>query len=317
VVETTTEAPTTVAEPEPIDYEELGVNELGHIMVVMYHGIKDNPPYHRRAEDFVKDMTFMYEHGYRLISMSDYVNGTIDVPAGTTPIVFTFDDGLPTTFSFVETDEGYAVNPDSAIGLMEAFAQEHPAFGKEASLFIHGSDWNFRGVGTGVERMAWLVDNGYEIGNHSNTHANFSKLGETALIEEIGKVQVYVDSVLPGYELFALTYPYGARPQEDLRDVLVTASYEGFDFNYKVAFREGPSAKFYPQTHIKATPLSTPRVRGSEGEVQDLWWFLEYYEDHPEYKYISDGDPTTIVVPEGDQGFIREEALEKFEVIVY
>ena len=53
--ETSTEAPTQ-AEPLIPDYEALGVNEMGHIMVVMYHGIKDNPPYHRTKDNFIKDM---------------------------------------------------------------------------------------------------------------------------------------------------------------------------------------------------------------------------------------------------------------------
>lgn len=315
----TTEAPevTTAPAPEPVDYEALKVNELGHIMVVMYHGIKDLPPYQRTAENFVKDLTYMYDHGYRLISMSDYVAGKVDVPAGMTPILLTFDDGLATTFSLVEGEGGYDVNPDSAIGLLEAFAEEHPDFGTDASLYIHGSDWNFRGEGTAKERLSWLVDNGYELGNHSETHANFSKLGAEGLTREIGAVEVYLDSVLPGYELFALTYPFGARPKQNLRDILVTGSYEGHDFDYKIAFREGPSAKFYPSTHMKFTPLAVPRVRGSEGEVQDLWWFLDYYEKHPEMKYISDGDPETIVVPEGAEDNLTEAAKEAFQVIVY
>ena len=101
-----------VPEPEPIDPEALKVNEQGHIMVVMYHGIKDNPPYHRLKEDFIKDLTYMYDHGYRTVSMSDYLKGYIDIEAGMTPIVLTFDDGLPSTFSMTEVQGELLVNPD-------------------------------------------------------------------------------------------------------------------------------------------------------------------------------------------------------------
>lgn len=324
VIESTTEAPTeteapttTVAEIEPVDYASLKVNEQGHIMVVMYHGIKDNPPYHRLKEDFIKDMTYMYEHDYRLISLESYLSGHIDIEAGMTPILFTFDDGLESTFSLIENEGDFDVNPETAIGLMEAFAEEHPDFGKDASLYIHANDYNFRDVGTPSDRLNWLLDHGYDLGNHSNTHANFKHLGQAALIKEIGAVEVYVDSVIPGYKLTAMTYPFGARPATDLLPVLNNGVYEGFAFDYKVAFREGPSGQFYPPTHVKFDYLNAPRVRGSEGEVQDLWWFLDYYEENPSLKYISDGDPMTIVVPADKEVNLRDEVKETFEVITY
>lgn len=304
-------------EPVVPDYEALQVNELGHIMVVMYHGIMDNPPYHRVKENFVKDLTFMYEHGYRPISMSDYLSGHIETEAGTTPIVFTFDDALPTTFSLVNEGGELKVAEDTAVDLMEDFALQFPAFGKEASFFIHGSLVNFKGDGSDEERMTWLVDHGYEIGNHSDTHASFRKLGKNALEKEIGNVHVYLEEVLPGYQMQALTYPFGIRPAEGLMSVVTEGSYEDHTFNLKVAFREGPSGIFYPPMHKKFQPYNAPRVRGSEGEVQDLWWFLEYYEAHPNMKYVSDGNPDTLVVPESYADSLREGAEVTFDVIVY
>lgn len=324
--EMTTEAPTqteieTTTEPmteaEPIDYASLKVNEQGHIMVVMYHGIMDNPPYHRLKEDFIKDMTYMYEHGYRLISVKDYMSGHINIEAGMTPILFTFDDGLESTFSLIEKDEAYEVNPETAIGMLESFAIDHPDFGTAASLYIHANDYNFKDVGTAEDRLKWLVDHGYELGNHSDTHANFKKLGKESLIKEIGAVEVYVDSVLPGYKLTAMTYPFGARPATELLPVLNGGIYQGFEFDYDVAFREGPSAQFYPPNHVKFDYLNAPRVRGSEGDIQDLWWFLDYYEENPSLKYISDGDPMTLVVPAGKEGNLREGISDAFEVITY
>lgn len=304
---------------EEIDYALHQVNELGHIMVVMYHGIKDQPPYHRTKDNFIKDLTFMYDHGYELTTMRDYLDGTINVALGKTPIVFTFDDGLSTTFSLVEVDGELVVNPDSAIGIIEDFAKEHPDFGKTASLYIHDTRSNFRGDGDDVQRLTWLLENGYEIGNHSATHANFKSLSAEALQKEIGQVDEYIAEVLPEYRLFALTYPYGAKPESSLIPLLSEGSYKSFDLNYEVAFREGPSAKFYPPLHRRFTPLTTPRVRGSEGEIQDLWWFLEYYEEHKDLKYISDGNPETLVIPSDMEEFLgdNEDKLSKLELIIY
>lgn len=307
----------TVVELTVEDYQTLAINEQGHIMVVMYHGILDNPPYHRVKEDFIKDLTFMYEHNYRLVSMSDYLNGTIGVEAGMTPIVLTFDDGLTSTFSLIDSEEGLTVDPESAIGLLESFAEAHPDFGREASLYIHANDWNFEGEGTPQERLNWLIDHGYEIGNHSNTHANFKTLDASGLLKEIGEVDKYIATVLPGYDMFAMTYPFGVRPSEGLLSTIYEGNYEGFDLDYRVAFREGPSGTFYPPVHIKFSPYNAPRVRGSEGEVQDMWWFFEHYEANAHQKYVSDGRSDTLVVPLGKESNISPSMVEKFELITY
>ncbi len=305
------------AVPEPVDFKALKVNELGHVMVVMYHGIKDNPPYHRTRDDFLKDLTYMYEHNYRPISVSDYMSGHIDVEAGMTPIVLTFDDGLPTTFSMVKDNDTYRVDEDTAVGIMESFALEFPDFGKAATMYIHGSDWNFRGEANGIYRMEWLIAHGYEIGNHSNTHQNIKKLDGPGLLKEIGEVDVYVGDVLPDYKMTSITYPFGARPDEVLIPLMWEGVYEGHALNYQVAFREGPSGIFYPPTHVKFSPYNAPRVRGSEGEIQDLWWFFEHYEANPGQKYISDGNPDTITVPLGMEDQVNPLLEETMEVITY
>lgn len=300
------------------DYSALGVNELGHIMVVMYHGIKDNPPYHRTKDNFIKDLTYMYENGYRLVSMSDYLNMTIDIEAGKTPIVLTFDDGLSTTFSLIETDNGLEVDPDSAIGLLEAFIEEHPDFGRAGALFIHDTKANFRGDGTAVERLKWLIDKGYEIGNHSATHADLSKLDEVSLIKEIGQVDELLLELELDITMSAITYPYGKKPNDAFLDVLSSGQYKEIELDYQVGFREGPSSLLYCPLDIKFIPFGAPRVRGSEGEIQDMWWFFEHYDvDHPELKYVSDGDPETVVIPAEYEERVNMDKIGEKELIIY
>ncbi len=292
-----------------------GVNEIGHIMVVMYHGIKDNPPYHRTKDDFIKDLTYMYDNGYRLISMSDYLNQTIDVEIGMTPIVLTFDDGLSSTFSLIEEGGKLLVNPESAIGLIEAFSKEHPDFGKTATLFIHDTKANFRGgEGSAFERLSWLIDHGYEIGNHSATHADLSKLDQQALIKEIGQVDELLLELEMDYDMSAITYPYGKRPNETLINNLIETTYKGIGIDYSVGFREGPSFILRPPIHQKFSPFNAPRVRGSEGEVQDMWWFFNHYDnDHPELKYVSDGREDVVVVP---QTYLEDVNADKYDTLI-
>ena len=48
----------------------------------------------------------LYVSGYELISLNDYLNGHIDVPAGSIPMIFTFDDGTAGQFSFIKEEWG-------------------------------------------------------------------------------------------------------------------------------------------------------------------------------------------------------------------
>jgi len=297
----------------PIDYGHEGINEIGDIMVVMYHGIKDNPPYHRSKDDFIRDLQYFYDNNYYLISMKDYLSQQIDVPLGKTPIVLTFDDGLSSTFALVENE----VDPESAIGILETFVETHDDFGKAASLFIHATKQNFQGDGNVSQRLDWLVKNGYEIGNHSATHADLSKLSKDALIKEIGQVDYFLKELMPEYTMLAITYPYGKRPEASLIEHLKNGQYEGVEFGYEIGFREGPSSKMVPPSHTKFDPYNAPRVRGSEGEVQDLWWFLDYYEKHADQRYISDGNPNTVVVPKEKAELVNIDKVMDMELIIY
>ncbi|HZJ57564.1 MAG TPA: hypothetical protein VFD89_04910, partial [Clostridia bacterium] len=59
-----------------VDLKELGVNELGKIMVLMYHGIGDGEDvWVRTPENFRKDLKTLYDNGYRAIGMKDYIEG--------------------------------------------------------------------------------------------------------------------------------------------------------------------------------------------------------------------------------------------------
>lgn len=313
-----TTATTTVDEKKvTTDYKEYKVNEQGHIMVVMYHGIIDNPPYHRTKEQFNKDLQYMYDNGYRLITLEDYLSGHIDVEAGMTPIHLTFDDGLDTTFALKETADGFDVDENTAIGILEDFCKEHPDFGRGASLYFHDQKTNFGKVGTDKERFDWLLEHGYEFGNHTASHDNLGKLSKENVVKAVGRVEKYVNSLYPDMHLTAITYPFGARPDSSYRTAAVKGEYEGVKYNYVIGFREGPSGPFVPVTHEKFQALNAPRVRGSEGANGDLWWYFDYYDKNPSLKYISDGNPDTLVVPSKRASTVNDYAKENFKVIEY
>lgn len=314
-VETTN--PPEVIIPE-VDYLALKPYEIGHIMVVMYHGIEEgNPPYQRTEADFIKDLNYMYDHNYRLISMSDYKNSHVDIPAGMTPIVLTFDDGKSTTFSLEEVNGVLGLKKGTAIALLEEFCAEHPDFGKEASLYINGDNDAFSGAGTLSERLKWLIDNGYEIGNHTYDHPKLSKLSGEQVQEEIGKVDALIKEAMPGIAVDVITYPFGIRPDEKYRNFVADGTYHQAIYHYNLGFREGVSGSMIAPTHIGFDPYNCPRVRGSDGEESDLWWWFTYYEEHTDYLYKSDGDPNRIAVPKENEDKVNKDQLGQKELYLY
>ena len=303
--------------PVEIDYEIVQPNEIGHIMIVMYHGIIDNPPYHRTEENFKKDLQYLYDHDYRLISMKDYLSNRIDIEAGKTPIIFTFDDALSTTFSLEDKDGELVPKEGTAISIMEEFAKEHPDFGKDAMLYIYGSEKStFEGAGSYEERLQWLLDHGYEIGNHVNGHPNLSHINGVEIEKNIGIIhKMVLDSV--GYEIYTISYPYGVTPDEENKSLAFEGAYNGIQYNYLLGVREAVRNPMVPPVHKDFDPMECSRTRGSEGEYGDLWYFLGYYEDHPEEKYISDGNVNRIAVPEELNDQVNQEKVKDFELYLY
>ncbi|GKX30841.1 hypothetical protein SH1V18_33210 [Vallitalea longa] len=302
--------------PIQIDYQTVKPNEIGHIIVVMYHGIKDIPPYHITEEQFTEQLQFMYDHGYRPISMRDYIDNNIDIEAGCTPIVLTFDDGLKSTFSLIEENGDLVPKTGTAIEILERFSKEHPGFDSKAALYINGTAI-FEGAGTVEERLNWLVDHGYDIGNHTATHVKLNKISSREIMSEIGIVDQLIKNAIPEYKVDSFSYPFGIRPVKALRNLVAKGEYKEIEYNYVIGLREGPSGPYYSPLHVKFNSLNVARARGSKGEVQDLWWFLEDYEKHPERKYISDGNPNRISILEKDEEHVNKDKLGDKELYLY
>jgi len=109
-----TPTPTPTPEPTPtIDLQSVKPNEAGKIMVVMFHNFVesftpksyDKGEYTTTFSEFEKLLQDLYDRGYRLISMSDYLNNNISVPAGCIPIIFTFDDGTSDSLIWLKKTE--------------------------------------------------------------------------------------------------------------------------------------------------------------------------------------------------------------------
>ena len=264
-------------------------NESGKIIIVMYHKFakeEGTDEWCRSFDNFYKDLEYLYKKGYRSISLTDYINNDIKVPIGCTPIVLTFDDGSKGQFNLIKNDKGELIaNPDSAVGVMEEFYVKHPDFGLNGTFFVNGSGF-FSGEGTREERLQYLINKGFEIGNHTNSHVNFSKASIDEIQKEIGMVVKNISDLTNGYTVNTLALPFGITSKE-YADFIKCGEYEGITYENKAILLVGASPALSPNSdNLNLLRLPRVRARGGNKEVDcDLYWWIEKMESNPELKY--------------------------------
>lgn len=133
----------------------LNPNELGEIMILMYHGIgQEESVWQRTPQNFRKDLEYMYQNGYRMISLNDYARGEIKTQAGFTPIILTFDDGRQNNFNLIDVEGERVIDPDCAVGILEEFKSKYPDFNVTASFFGNQPLWPKR-ISPGKTQVAY------------------------------------------------------------------------------------------------------------------------------------------------------------------
>jgi Polysaccharide deacetylase len=275
-------------------------NELGRIPVLEYHliGEKDGR-WSRSWLRFAKDLELLHARGYRPITVRQLVRGEIDIPAGLSPIVITFDDASPGQFRYLERNGTLVIDPTSAVGVWTAFAAKHPEWKGRAVFCVLPSateghaffgDKGIQGQKTAwrMQKIRYLVQQGFEICNHTLWHANLSKMSESMVRQQIARAQLAVDSAVPGHRLTTMALPLGKWPAN--RSVLSSGSWtdekSGIVAKYNidaVLMVAGGSARSPKDTLFNR--MSIPRVQVFENELEQLLDQL----DRKGTRYVSAG----------------------------
>ncbi len=321
-------SPDPEPEPEsdpPFDFARYQPNELGEIPIWMYHNVRaPESIWVRTPDNFRADLQRFYDLGYRLVSLTDVITNNIDIPAGTSPMVLTFDDGNANNFNLIKDSTGeIIVDPDCAVGIIMDFAEKHPDMGTAATFFVQlphpfsqSNSWY-----TG-EHRTWklkkLVEWGMEIGNHTLDHPSLSKVKTLDhLLKQLGYPQQLVEEFLPGYKLNSLALPNGSKPKSEWRDYLHQGQYQGIDYRHDAVLLVG-SVPAKPFNHMDYSFLNMPRIRASnypDGGVGD---FLDKALARlDKSRYISDGNAKIITIPESVRGDLDEESLGDKELRTY
>lgn len=305
-------------------YKEFKVNELGRVPVMMYHGIEDIPSsdtkytggnvdrdgYHRTKEAFISDLEFFYQNGYRMIRLLDYVNGIIDVELGKSPIILTFDDGLRNNINVLGVDDKgeIIIDPASAVGVLESFKKKYPDFNVTATFFLNGG--LFRQTKYNEEIIKWLINNGYDIGNHTYTHNYLDRISEDKVFEEVGRMYKLLDDIIPGKQVNVVALPFGipTKKTHDNFKRILEGSYEGFEYKTISTLRVGWEPEFSPfSKNFDKEYIKRVRAWDNNGLDFDIEYTFKRLETN---RYISDGDKEKIVVKESDLPYLTETNLE-------
>jgi hypothetical protein len=200
-------------------------NRLGRIPILEYHVIGDHEAHWTIEPDhFRRDLQMLYDRGYRPISVSQLIDRQISVSAGMTPVVFTFDDASPSQFRYLEHDGQLEIDPNSAIGIWLDFHAKHPDWENHATFCVlpaaSAGHAFFGERGIEGQRSAWrfkklqfLVQQGFELCDHTLWHANLAKYSDAVVQEQIARGSMAIDSALPGYHIRTFALPLGIWPK--------------------------------------------------------------------------------------------------------
>lgn len=306
-----------------VDYSTVKPDESGQIMVVMFHNFVEayqsgDKAYTTTFSEFEGHLQDLYERKYRLISLTDMLNNNIDIPAGCIPMVFTFDDGTVGEFNLIEKEGNLIANPRSAVGIMEAFNKKHPDFGLKGTFFVNlGIKTTFKGAGTMSERLKYLIDKGFEIGNHTKTHVSLPGVKTVQkMLEEVGGNQKLMNEYVPGYAFNSFSLPFGSAPKS-LKEYVIQGNYEGSEYKHSAIMLVGANPAPSPVS-IKFDPLAIPRVRatGITKVECDLAWWLDAL-SKGNSQYVSDGAANTVTVPQQKKQNVDMAKLNGKQLVTY
>lgn len=245
------------------------------------------------TETFKTQLQQMYDAGLRPVTVADFVAGRFNVEAGKTPVVLTFDDSFKSHLFFGPNGKP---DPNSVVGMLENFAASHKGWKATAVFYVYYPA-PFRESALVSKKLHYLVDNGFEVGNHSLGHDNLSTFDDEGVQKSLGGLQKKIDETLPKYRLASLALPYGTWPKN--RALAVTGDFEGKRYWHDVIFLVGDMPAIGPFDE-RYDPTKVMRVQAYEFDKWMKWMQMDGR------RFVSDGDPKTIAYPQDTKFTVRK-----------
>ena len=201
--------------------------------------------------------------------------------------------------------------------IIEILNNKYNDFNITATFFIFGIN-PFRQMEYIQYKLDFLVANRYDIGNHTYNHAHLNKTTSIEEIqEEIGKENNILKEYLPDYDAITFSIPFGERPTDELKKYLINGEYDKVQYNNEAILEVGwyPSYSIFDKRFDKQ---SVPRIRVSNTleNSESEEWFL-YFEEKPQFKFISDGNLDIITFPKEMEEFINRDIFKDKKIYSY
>ncbi len=315
--------PSPTEEPEFISYLDAGkgsgANELGRIPVLMYHAFVheegNTDEWTITFDQFRKQLDWLVENEFTMVGIGSLITREFDVPAGRKPVVLTFDDASGGQFRMQAADDGgVELNPDTAVGILEEYKKKYPEFGGPALLAVVPAncfDFPDDDPSTCEQRLEWLVDHGYEVGNHTMTHQDLTDVSIDEFKDQVFGTARWFNERIGGPNNLSdvLVLPFGAYPaQDNFRALLFDGFWldgEYFVPSLVVEVGGGPTrSPFHIEWKTNIWRYNT--------EPSVFWDWADVIESGEVELFVSDGDASVVTVPEGwetslDQDLILED----------
>ncbi len=287
----------TVREPMTADRAEtIGANELGQVLTLVYHeiGFEENATT-RTPDGLREDIALLQDEDFFPITVRDLVSGNIDIPAGKSPVVITFDESSPGQYRIL--DNG-SIDSECAVGILQK-AAESKNWAARASFFclldVSPKDNELFGQPERKqEKLHNLVDWGYEVGSNTVTRLDLSKASSDDIQKQLAQSQQTLEEYVGGsYSVTSLSVPLGKFPESET--ILATGQYQDISYAYTAALGLNEGLALCPSPFSDVfKPLHILRVEGNGETIQAA---IDAFKARPELRYISDGDPTTVSAP--------------------
>lgn len=283
-------------------------NELGRIPILEFHLITDHDSrWSVSREHFRRDLEMLYARGYRPVTVSDLVDRKLDLPAGLSPVVVTFDDASPSQFRYVEHGDSLTIDSTSALGIWLDFHRAHPDWGNTAVFcmlpgaasghaFFGDKDIEGQKTQWRLRKLRFLASQGFELCNHTLWHANLGKYTDDVVQEQIARATLAIDSAVAGYRVRTFALPLGVWPKNrtlaqagEWRDPK-TGRVVRYAFDAILEVAGGPARSPYDPAF---NALRLPRIEVFDDALERTLDQL----DRGGMRYVSDGNPATVARP--------------------
>ena len=285
--------PSATRAPDPA---KVKANELGVVPVMMYHRLTDQPgEYDMTPGAFRAQVRRLLHAGYRPVDARDLARGRIDVPAGKTPVVLTFDDGSANQFRLRADGR---LDPRCSAGILASECAKVPGAVARATFYVNRAPFGLTDRKDQARTLRALLAMGFQLGNHTLDHADLATLSGAAVAKEFVRLQRLVEAVAPKADLSTMALPFGVDPRDHALARKGAWDHTSYRFDLTLLVGANPAPSPFDDDF---DPHDVPRIRGTSWHggttpLTGTYW-LDQLDAHPSRRYVSAGNPDHVTVP--------------------